>query len=302
MPIKMGLLLIAVIVVNGCQDLGRALVKSGHSYRNDNGIVVKYTGSPKDFRDTVRVQPLDSFQKVVIKDGLRVNIIPANQPKVMVLGGYDHTGGITTDREGNTLNIRPSDKMTESDDFIRNLKVHVFTPGLSRIRALDFATVSLQDSMNAQHLKVRVQQHSTLKGSVNVKHLKAYVESHSTVDLKGIMNGAEVTTSSHSETHLRSFEGEGWLKVNVSSHSEGTFEGKIKNVKGEITSHSTIQAADLNSGNGRISLGSHSDGVLKVSDSLWVDCGSHCDLEVTGSPVVQKKEVERFGNLEINSR
>jgi hypothetical protein len=298
----MGLLLAAVMLVNGCQDIGRALVKSGHSYRNDNGIVVKYTGSPKDFKDTVRAQSLDPFQNVEVQDGLRVNIIPASKRKVMVLGGYDHRGTITTNQEGSTLKIHPSEKMRQTDDFIRNLKVNVFTPKLSGIHARAFSTVSLRDSMHTQQLKVQVQQHSTIKGTAQVKQLKAQVASHSDLDLKGALNRAEVTTVSHSDIHLRSFEGKGRLKVNLSSHSEGTFEGKVSKVKGEITSHSSIQGADLSSANGQISLGSHSDGIIGVADSLWVDCGSHCDLEVKGSPVLQQKEVARFGDVQIRAR
>ena len=302
MRIKIGFLLMAIIFLSGCQDLGRALVKSGHSYRNDNGIVVKYTGSPKDFKDTVRAQPFDAFGNVEVQDGLRVNIIPASKRKVMVLGGYDHRGTITTNQEGSTLKIHPSEKMRQTDDFIRNLKVNVFTPGLSRIHAQDFATLSLRDSLSAPQLQVHVQQHSTVKGSANVQRLKTKVEGHSDLDLKGALNRAEVTTVSHSDIHLRSFEGKGRLKVNLSSHSEGTFEGKVSEVKGEITSHSSIQGADLSSANGRISLDSHSDGVLGVSDSLWVDCGSHCDLEVKGSPVLQQKEVARFGDVQISAK
>ena len=88
-----------------CEHLGRVITNAGHSYRNDQGLVVKYTGLSQNFNDTVRQRSIPPFQKLEAKHGLRVEWVAATEPQIVVLGGYDQAGKVQATVEDGVLTV-----------------------------------------------------------------------------------------------------------------------------------------------------------------------------------------------------
>ena len=335
-------LLLASMGLTSCDDVGRAFTNSGYSYRNSHGFVTKYTGAPENFTDTVSEQRFEGAETLEVSHGLRVQVKPATEGRVLVMGGKDQHGRISVEQKGNTLQIKPSEGMLNTDSFILNQKVAVFTPHVQRIKAHQFSTVYLENPSAPSRLALVVQDHSQVKGSASVETLRANVESHSdltlegpfkyadikghghtaielkgtkpmdsaSVDLashsdatfKGTLENAGIQGKSHSSIELLSLEGNGRASVNLSGHSEATLKGNTHHLQVHMTGHCDLKASDLETRETRIKAASHSDGYLLVRDKLWVNCGSHCDIKVKGDPVIEDQQIDDFGELEVDGQ
>lgn len=288
-------------LLTGCDHLGRALLKSGHSYRNDNGIVVKYTGNSKDFTDTFRQQQLQPFEALAVKHGIKVEWVPSKNSKLLVLGGYDAKGQVVHKVEENQVMLRPSDQMMNSNAFIRNLKVQIHAPAPFNLNVDQFGMLQLSDTLRVKALSVKVDEHGFLEGSIETDSLDAVIRDHSELKLKGGLKSADLMVRKHSETSIGNFKGNGKIQLKASRHSDIGISGQASAIKASLENHSLLEATDLKSQKGRIALNKHSEGELGVERKLWADCQHHSNLSVQGTPTVVKRTISRHSRLRVDT-
>lgn len=285
-----------------CDHLGRVLTRSGHSYHNDQGTVVKYTGLSQNFTDTMRTAAVSDFRHLKAEHGLRVEWSPAARPSIMVLGGHEARGAVEVKQQGDTLTIRPADSMFQGLHFVRNLKVRVFGPAPTSLSTRHFANLMLQDTLQNQALTVTSSAHSRIKGLIRVEKLTAAVSDRAHLALEGHFPETGVTVRHHSKVSLRQTALSGRLKLKADRHSQVELKGESHHLTATLQDHSKLKGRSFRTADSRLTIAKHSRAHLGVRDNLWLNCQSHSECIVEGAPEVRREQVSQFGRFQVKGK
>jgi hypothetical protein len=230
---------------------------------------------------TVKETPIDAFNKIVVNDKFKVDIIEGAEAKVFIETDDNLHDIIQFSVTDSVLNFNTTKKITSSKKM--SIKV-TYSNILKHIETLNDAEISSLTSINLS--EVTLTNSGNSKAFLNIKTKKFKHINSDKARVKLNLEAGIATLELGENTKLEALINADSLQVDMYQRSDAKIEGEVLSLDITADNSSTFTGKNLTANTCNVVSGLNTDIYLQVKEQLAIDASGNTEIYIFDNPKI----------------